>query len=82
MYYVYLLESETDGRYYIGHTQDLKECLKYHNSGRSVYTKHRGPWRLLAYKTFKTRSGAMKAERHIKRLKNRNSIRIEFNIKA
>lgn len=48
MYYVYLLESEKDGRYYIGHTQDIAERLLYHNSGRSVYTKYYSPWKQLA----------------------------------
>ena len=50
MYYVYLLKSLKDGRYYIGQTQDLQERLAYHNTGRSTYTRDRGPWELLAFK--------------------------------
>ena len=38
-YYVYILQSEKDGTYYIGSTQDLDERLKRHNEGRSKYTK-------------------------------------------
>ncbi len=40
MYYVYLLESEKDGRYYIGQTHDVSKRFIYHNSGRSVYIKY------------------------------------------
>jgi len=82
MHYVYLLESEKDDRYYIGHTQNLNDRLIYHNTGRSVYTKYHGPWKLLAYKTFETRGEAMKAEMRIKRLKNRKAIQKVFNIEA
>ncbi len=59
MYYAYLLQSQKDGRYYIGQTQNVKERLSYHNSGRSAYTRHRGPWILLAYKEYEYRGRAM-----------------------
>ena len=80
MFYVYLLESESSGRFYIGQTNDIKDRLSYHNSGRSVYTKNRGPWKLLAYKTFNSRGEAMKYERYLKRLKNREKVLREFGL--
>ena len=82
MYYVYLLESETSGRYYIGHTQDITDRLMYHNTGRSVFTRGRGPWRMLAYRTFSTRSAAMKAEYKLKKMKDRKLIQEYFRIEA
>jgi len=42
MYFVYLIESLRDGRYYIGQTSNLDERLKYHNNNRCKYTKMKG----------------------------------------
>jgi|GEM_PF-3724101 len=41
--YVYILESELDGTFYIGSTRDVGERLARHNEGRSGYTKSRVP---------------------------------------
>ena len=71
MFYVYLLKSEKDGRYYIGHTSNLEERIDYHNSNLSKYTKNKGPWKLIGYKTFQTRSEAMKEEKRLKGMKNK-----------
>ena len=80
MYFVYLLKSDKDGRFYIGHTQDIQIRLQYHNSGRSKYTRNRGPWKLLAFKSFDSRSEAMREEIRLKKLKNRERILTEFNL--
>ena len=80
MYYVYLLQSDKNGKFYIGQTQDLQQRLQYHNSGRSTYTRHRGPWKLLAYKSFDSRSDAVKEELRLKKIKNRNKILEEFEL--
>ena len=74
MFYVYLIESEKDGRYYIGYTSNLHERISYHNSDRSKYTKNKGPWKLIGYTTFKTRSEAMKEEKRLKGMKNKEYI--------
>ena len=79
MYFVYLLKSQKDGKFYIGHTQNLEERLAYHNTGRSKYTRSRGPWTLMAFKTFESRGQAMSEERRIKKLKNRTAILKAFN---
>ena len=80
MYFVYLLKSEKDGRFYIGQTQNLQERLLYHNSGRSKYTRYLGPWKLLAFKSFNSRGEAMREEIRLKKLKNRERILSEFNL--
>ncbi|MFO7601004.1 MAG: GIY-YIG nuclease family protein [Candidatus Desulfacyla sp.] len=38
-YYVYIIQSEKGGTYYVGSTQDLNSRLDRHNQGRSKYTK-------------------------------------------
>jgi len=80
MYYVYLLQSQKDGRFYIGQTQNVEERLIYHNSGRSTYTRHKGPWVLLAYKEYDSRGEAMKEELRLKKLRNKERIKEEFGL--
>jgi putative endonuclease len=39
-YYVYILKSLKDGRYYIGSTSDVMARLKFHNSGLQRSTRY------------------------------------------
>jgi putative endonuclease len=73
-YYVYVLRSEKDGSFYIGHTADLEERLKRHNHGKSLYTKAKVPWKLIYREEFHSRSEAMQREQEIKRKKSRACI--------
>jgi len=72
MYVVYIIASETTGRWYYGHTGDLADRLARHNSGRSLATKGRGPWRLIATKEFPDRSAAMAFEHTLKKCKRKD----------
>ena len=65
-HYVYILESLSDGSYYIGSTRDLNERLDRHNQGRSKYTKSKRPWRLVYHEEYPDRSSATKREYEIK----------------
>ena len=65
-FYVYIIQSEKDGSYYIGSTKDLAERLERHNQGRSKYTKGKTPWELVYHEEFPDRSSAMKREEEIK----------------
>jgi len=46
-YYVYILESIKDGRYYIGSTLDVEKRLKFHNAGKQRSKKYRIPIRIV-----------------------------------
>ena len=74
VYYLYILQSDTTGRYYIGQTQDVPERLAYHNANYSKSLKNRGPWRLVYTEPFQTRSEAMTRECQIKSWKDRRMI--------
>jgi putative endonuclease len=69
-FWVYVLESETTGKIYIGHTSDLERRLREHNDGESGklrYTrKQMGPWRLAYSEDWTTRSEAMRREKELK----------------
>jgi putative endonuclease len=67
-YYVYILKSLKDGKFYTGCTADLKKRLKQHNNGMVRSTKARRPLKLVYWETFTTRSEAMRRERYLKRI--------------
>lgn len=70
MYFVYVLMSETTGKRYIGQTENLARRLREHNTPDHNLRKHtsrnRGPWRLVHFETFATRTEAMRRERWLK----------------
>ena len=74
MYYLYILKSNKDGKYYIGSTSDIERRLIEHNSGRSRYTKNKGPFELAHKETYNTNSEAKKREFYLKSLKSRKAI--------
>jgi len=67
-YYVYILKSLKDKKFYTGCTADLKRRLKQHNNGMVRCTKARRPLKLVYWETFATRSEAMRRERQLKRI--------------
>jgi putative endonuclease len=72
--FVYIIQSDKDGSYYIGHTSDLEERLERHNEGRSAFTRSKVPWKLIYQEFFTSKSEAMKREKEIKRRKSRKFI--------
>jgi putative endonuclease len=68
------LRSKKDSSYYIGQTQNLEDRLSRHNSGQSLSTKFKIPWRLIYQEQFNSRSEAVKREREIKKKKSRKYI--------
>ena len=74
MYWVYILKNKLNGRYYVGHTNNLTRRIEEHNSGRSRYTKRKGIWILVYVEEFVTRAEAMKRELEIKNRKSRKFI--------
>ena len=73
-FYVYILQSESADRYYVGQTKDLQKRLAYHNSNYSLSLRNRGPWRLVHSEEYNTRSEAVRRELYIKRQKDRKFI--------
>ena len=71
MFYTYILQSVKSGRYYIGHSADIDKRLQRHNSGKVNATKSKGPWVVVYFETFETKSEANARELHIKSMKSR-----------
>ena len=74
-YHTYILESETKAILYIGQSADVEKRLIRHNTGRSRFTKGKGPWRLLYSVSFETRSEAIRLENKLKSYKNPIKVR-------
>ena len=66
MFYVYILQSISSGRYYTGSTGNLEDRMNRHQQDRSKSTRGKGPWQLVYSKAFLTRSEAVKQEYKIK----------------
>ena len=75
IYYVYILKSEKDGKYYIGSTSDLEKRLTYHNSGLQRSTKSRIPFTLVYSEFFNNKKEALLREKKIKAYKGGNSFK-------
>ena len=66
MYYVYILLSEKDDRFYTGFTNDLKRRVAEHNAGRSRSTLHRRPLKLVYYEACLNQEDAIHREKYLK----------------
>ena len=65
-YYVYVLQSLKDKSLYIGYTQNLKQRLNEHNSGKSRATKPHMPYKLIFYEAFLSKKDAKHREEYLK----------------
>jgi len=74
MYFLYILQSKSSGRYYIGQTQNLDERLAYHNANYSKAIKNRGPWELVYREAYASRGEVVRRERQLKSWKDRRMI--------
>jgi predicted GIY-YIG superfamily endonuclease len=67
MFYVYLLRSQSSPKQvYSGFTEDLRQRLRDHNTGKSTHTAQHRPWALETYLAFSDRSQALEFERYLK----------------
>ena len=69
-YWVYVLQSDSTGRYYVGQTCDLAARLARHTAGRAPATRNRGPWQLVYSEEQPTRQAAVARERQLKARKS------------
>ena len=80
MHFVYIIQSISTNRFYIGETKNLSDRLQRHNQNRSKATKNRGPWKVVIVCAMKNKSEAVKLERRLKALKNSRKA-IEYLLK-
>lgn len=66
MKYVYILQSESGGHFYVGVTEDVTARLGVHNSGKVTHTSKHLPWRLRTFIGFVDQDRAVAFERYLK----------------
>ena len=70
MFWTYILQSESTGGFYCGHTDDLDRRLRQHNDPHYRFTRTTkrlpGPWDLVWASESSTRRQAMALEKQIK----------------
>ena len=72
--YVYILQSERNGRYYIGSTNDVARRLEEHNGRQVVATRYICPLRLVYTEEFEEIIDARRRELQIKKWKSKKEI--------
>jgi len=70
VFFVYILQSQKDRKYYVGHTSDIDRRMKDHNRGKSKSVRNRGPFQLIYKEPFASRLDAIEREKQIKRYKS------------
>jgi len=71
---VYILQSQSTTRFYIGCAQDPVARFAEHQRGQTVSTRGRGPWMLVYQEQFNTLTEARRREQQLKRWKSHRSI--------
>jgi putative endonuclease len=75
MFYVYVLISLKDKKFYIGFTNGLKRRLIEHNSGKNTSTKSRLPLKLIYYESNLSKVDADRREKYFKTTKGKLTLR-------
>jgi putative endonuclease len=74
MYYVYILKCR-DNTLYTGYTNNIKDRVQTHNSGKGAkYTRGRLPVELKYFEEFEDKGEALKREHEIKKLSREDKI--------
>ena len=66
MYFVYVLLSDKDSKFYVGFTEDVKRRVEDHQEGKVVSTKHRRPLKLFYYEAYTNKHDAESRELFLK----------------
>ena len=62
MFYVYILQSESTGRFYVGYSESPERRLLEHNIGKVKSTRNYRPWIKIYQEEFSTEVEAVRRE--------------------
>jgi len=74
MYYIYIIQSQKAGKNYVGFTNNLRERLRLHNSGKVFSTQPYRPFILIYSEAYLNRKDALEKEKFLKSGWGRNYI--------
>ena len=78
MFYAYVIRSIKFNFYYKGHCENLQNRLKQHNAGMTESIRRYGPFEIVYFETFPTRSQAVKREKYFKSAAGRRFLKIKL----
>jgi len=73
-WFLYILKSKLNEKYYVGISQNPERRLKYHNSIEKGFTSRYRPWKLILKKEYSSRIEAQNIEKKLKLGKSRKVI--------
>ena len=66
-FFVYIIQSEVDGSFYKGFSENVFNRLEHHNAGKSSYTSNKVPWKLVYYEQHQDKKSALIREKNLKK---------------
>jgi putative endonuclease len=75
LFYVYVLLSQVDKKFYTGYTENLYRRLEEHNAGKVTSTKYRKPFELIYYEVCLNKDDALHREKYLKTTYGKRYIR-------
>ncbi len=73
-YIFYILYSESVAKYYIGHTNNIDERIRKHNTNHKGFTGCVNDWKVVYFEEFESKSEAYFRERQVKSWKSKTKI--------
>lgn len=74
-YYIYVLLSKKDNRFYTGFTDNIRRRISEHNSGKVESTKNRRPFDLVYFEGCRNKNDALHREKYLKTTYGKRYIR-------
>ena len=65
-FYVYVLQSQKDGNFYVGYTNDIELRFEQHSKGFVESTKNRRPLEVVYFEAYIDQRDALKREKYLK----------------
>jgi putative endonuclease len=75
MFYVYVLRSLKDSKFYVGYTANLQSRIAVHEEGKVLSTRARLPLELVYYEASRIESDALRREKYLKSTYGKRYIR-------
>jgi len=66
MWYVYILESQSDNNNYVGMSDNLSRRITLHNSGKVTFTQYRVPFKIIYCEAYLNKHDAAAREQFLK----------------
>ncbi len=80
MFYVYVLHSEKDNKFYTGFTNNIRRRIEEHQTGKVESTKNRRPLKLIYYEAYLEKSDAQNREIFLKSGSGKNYIKKQLKV--